>query len=55
MKPLNVARGLDEHFGRLILPKSELLRECTYGIRNESLLIHLLCLSLLHYGLHLLF
>ena len=55
MKPLDVAGGLDEHFGGLILPESELLREGTNGIGNKSLLIHLLSLSLLHDGLHLLF
>ena len=55
MKPFNVAGGLDEHFCGFILPESELLRECTYGIGNKSLLVHPLSLSLLHYGLHLLF
>ena len=55
MKPLDVAGGLDEHFGGLILPESELLREGTYGVGNKALLIHLLSLSLLHDGLHLLF
>ena len=55
MKPLDVAGGLDEHFGGLILPESKLLGECTDGVGTEALLIHLLSLSLLHYGLHLLF
>jgi len=55
MKPLDVAGGLDEHFGGLILPESELLREGTDGVGNKALLIHLLSFSLLHDGLHLLF
>ena len=55
MKPLDVAGGLDEHFGGLILPESELLGEGTDGVGNKALLIHLLSLSLLHDGLHLLF
>ena len=55
MKPLNVARGFDEHFGGFILPESKLLRECTYGIGNESLLVHPLSLPLLHDDLYFLF
>ena len=55
MKPLDVAGGLDEHFGGLILPESELLREGTDGVGTKPLFVHLLSLSLLHYGLHLLF
>jgi hypothetical protein len=55
MKPLDVAGGLDEHFCGFILPEGKLLRECTNGIGNKSLLVHPLSLSLLHNGLHFLF